>query len=201
MTTPEDLVPEDVVPEDVLRFWLHEKGPEDWYAGGAALDGEIAARFGAALDRAAAGRLAHWQADAPGTLAFLLLTDQFSRNIHRGTARAYATDPLARAAASLALHKEFDLATPLPQRQFFYLPFMHAESLTLQQRSVRLILTRLPGMDASLLHARAHREIIRLYGRFPFRNPHLGRADTPRERAFMQAGAYPAFVKAMQAAA
>lgn len=183
--------------EDVLRFWLEECGPEDWYVGGAALDARIRDRFGAAWEAARAGRLHDWEGNAAGSLALLIITDQFSRNIFRGDARAFATDALARDVARRAISRGFDRATDAPQRQFFYLPFEHSESLTDQERAVRLIATRMDAPE-TLLHARAHREVIRRFGRFPFRNEALGRADTGAERDFLDAGAYGAVVRRLQ---
>ena len=187
-------------PEDVLTFWLQECGPEDWYRGGEALDAAIRDRFLPAWEGARHGDLRHWRQEARGTLALLVLTDQFPRNMFRGEARAFATDPLAREVAKSAIGRGQDLRIEGEARQFFYLPLEHSESLTDQERAVRLIATRMDAPE-TLLHARAHRDIIRQFGRFPFRNAALGRRTGPAEQAFLDDGGYGARVKAMRDAA
>jgi uncharacterized protein (DUF924 family) len=119
----------------------------------------------------------------------------------RGESRAFATDRLARTAAVLATQREWDLRIPEPMRQFFYLPFLHAETVPDQDRGVCLILARMPETGAeNLLHARAHREVIRRFGRFPHRNAALGRTTTPEEAAFLEAGGYGAVVQRLKQA-
>lgn len=186
-------------PAEVLDYWLGELGPEGWYAGGAAIDTAIRERFEPLWQAARAGGLDHWIEGAGPALAFIVLTDQFPRNMFRGSAEAFATDPLARAAARRALDAGWDLDAPEPERQFFYLPFEHSEDPADQDLCVRLMGERLPSEPDNLLHARAHREIIRRFGRFPFRNAALGRATTPEEAAFLAAGGYGAAVEALKA--
>ncbi|MFN3937616.1 MAG: DUF924 family protein [Gemmobacter sp.] len=186
-------------PVEVLDFWLDEVGPEGWYNGGEALDAEIRERFGDLWQAAAEGGLDHWVAGPAATLAYLVLTDQFPRNMWRGQAKAFATDGRALAAARRAVAEGWDMEAPEPERQFFYLPFEHSEDPADQAEAVRLIGTRMPETGAeNLLHARAHEEIIRRFGRFPFRNAALGRSATPEEQAFLDAGGYGAVVRAMQ---
>ncbi len=184
--------------DDVLRFWLEECGPTDWYRGGEALDARIRERFEGLWNVARGGGLVLWEGSAQGALALLLLTDQFPRNMFRDEGRAFATDALARSVAGRAVARGFDIATPAPERQFFYLPFEHSESLTDQERAVRLIATRM-GDEELLLHARAHRRVIRQFGRFPFRNEALGRQTRAGEQGFLDAGAYGAVVRDLQA--
>ena len=181
---------------EVLAFWLEEVGEKQWYAGGAALDAAIAARFAAALAAARAGELKSWQGNPRGLLAYLILTDQMSRNMHRDTALAFATDPLAHAAADRGLALGWDLRIAGPERQFFYLPFMHGETIRDQNRSVALFATRMADAG-NLLHARAHREVIRRFGRFPTRNAALGRVSSGAEAAYLTQGGYGAIVKAL----
>ena len=187
-------------PVEVLDFWLGELGPEGWYAGGPEIDAECRDRFLEVWQAAAEGGLEHWVDGTVGTLAYLIVTDQFSRNIHRGTAQAFQTDPQALAAARRAVDQGWDLGAPEPERQFFYLPFEHSEEIADQDRAVALIGERLPASPDSLLHARAHHEIIRRFGRFPFRNAALGRTSTPEEEAFLAEGAYGAVVNRLKAA-
>ncbi len=175
----------------VLRFWLDEVGPVRWYRPDASLDVEIRGRFRDLWGRAATGACDHWVGTPEGALALLVLLDQFPRNMFRGTADAFATDRRARRAAPLAIARGHDRATAEPERQFFYLPFMHSESLPHQERCVRLIAMGMPetGGD-NLAHALRHREVIRRFGRFPSRNRPLGRRDTEAERAYRAAGGY-----------
>ena len=187
---------------DVIDFWLDEVGPAGWYGGGAALDDTIRTRFLPLWEASQKGKLDPWLASPEGVQAYLIVTDQFPRNMFREDPRAFATDVLARKAAELAVHRRWDLRLPEPGRQFFYLPMMHSENVTHQDRCVRLILTRLPDTGApNLLHARAHREVIRRFGRFPYRNAALGRPSTPAEAAYLAAGGYGTTVDALKAAA
>ncbi|MGR3467382.1 MAG: DUF924 family protein, partial [Shimia sp.] len=107
--------------EDVLHFWLDEKSPEDWYAGGEALDAEIRTRFEGAWTAAMEGAHSLWLTYPSGTLAYLILMDQFPRNMFRGTAKAFSSDRYALAAAKIALDKGWDMKLDEPARQFFYL--------------------------------------------------------------------------------
>ena len=177
----------DADPADVLAFWL-EAGPERWFKKDDTFDAEVRRRFLATHEAAAAGKLSHW-ADTPGgALALLILLDQFPRNMFRASARSFATDPMALGLAKAAIARGFDQATPMPQRQFFYLPLMHAEDLGDQERCVALY--RALG-DANLSKwAELHADIIRRFGRFPHRNAVLGRTTTPEEQAFLDAGGF-----------
>ena len=184
-------------PQDVLRFWRDELSERDWYAGGAALDARIAAGFADAVAAARAGGLTDWQTGPDGALAYLILTDQMSRNIHRDTALAFAADPLAHAAAYRAVALNWDMQIDGAARQFFYMPFMHAETMADQNRSVACFAKRMADSD-NLLHARAHRQVIRRYGRFPTRNAALGRAGTAGEQAYLDQGGNGALVRALK---
>ncbi|MGR3490411.1 MAG: DUF924 family protein [Shimia sp.] len=184
--------------QDVLEFWLDEKSPRDWYAGGDALDAEIRERFGAAWEAAMDGAHSLWLTYPSGTLAYLILMDQFPRNMFRGTAKAFSSDRYALAAAKIALDKGWDMKLDEPARQFFYMPLVHSESLCDQDRAVRLILTRMPEHGAeNLKHAQAHREVIRMFGRFPSRNDALTRATTVPEAAFQQDNGYGKLLQAV----
>ena len=184
--------------EAILRYWT-DLGPAGWYAGGKALDEEIRGRFLADWTEAAAGKLHNWMSCAEGMLAYLILTDQFPRNMFRGSGQAFATDVQARRVAHYAWQNQADLRVKEPIRQFFYLPLEHSESPFDQDRCVALIKARMPETgDGLLLHARAHREIIRRFRRFPFRNEALGRVSTPEEKAFLAEGGYGAMVRALQ---
>lgn len=186
-------------PVEVLDFWLGEIGPEGWYAGGPEIDAAVSLQFADLWQALHEGGLEHWVEGTVGTLAYLIVADQFPRNIHRGSALAFATDAKARAAARRALDQGWDMGAPSPERQFFYMPFEHAEDLADQDLSVRLMQERLADQPGNILHAKAHREIIRRFGRFPFRNAALGRASTAEEAAFMAEGGYGAIVRALEA--
>ncbi|WP_103333549.1 DUF924 family protein [Pseudotabrizicola formosa] len=185
-------------PIEVLDFWLGEIGSEGWYKGSEEIDDACATRFGALTEALGNDGLEHWVDGAVGTLAYLIVADQFSRNIHRGTAAAFANDARARAAARRALEAGWDMQAPVPERQFFYMPFEHSEDIADQDLAVSLMETRMEGDAELLLHARAHRDIIARFGRFPFRNAALGRDTTPQEQAFLDAGAYAAVVTALR---
>jgi uncharacterized protein (DUF924 family) len=183
--------------EEIVRFW-DEAGPKAWYVADDRLDEVIRDRYLGVWEEAAAGGLTDWRSNCTGALAYLLVTDQFPRNMFRDDPRAFATDQMARDAAVTAVMHDFDLKTPEPIRQFFYLPFMHSEDPFDQDRSVRLFLARMPETGReNLRHARAHRDIIRRFGRFPYRNRVLGRPSTPDEERFLEEGGYGAALKAL----
>lgn len=189
-----------VAPEEILAYWLDEIGPKGWYQGSDALDAEIRDKFGEAWQGAMDGRHALWLTYPSGTLAYLILLDQFPRNMFRGTAKAFASDKVALAAAKSAIHKGYDKKIDPPARQFFYMPLMHSENLCDQDRCVRLMAERMPDAGGNLLHAQVHREIIRKFGRFPYRNEALDRRDTAPEQAFMAGGGYGETMQELQAA-
>ena len=178
----------DVVgPKDVLAFWT-AAGPDKWFERDAAFDAEIARRFFAAWHAAAGSKLAKWEDTPEGALALTIVLDQFPRNMFRGHARVYATDAAACAVADRALARGFDREVPLHLRRFFYLPFMHSESLPDQERSVAL--ARRLGEGDYVKYAEQHAGIIRRFGRFPHRNAVLGRVSTPQEQAFLDGGGF-----------
>ncbi|MCF8486733.1 MAG: DUF924 domain-containing protein [Rhodobacteraceae bacterium] len=185
-------------PVEVLDFWLGEIGPSGWYAGGDEIDDAIAVQFGELWAALNEGNLEHWVDGVVGTLAYLIVADQFARNINRGKAEAFATDIRARAAARRALDEGWDLAAPEPERQFFYMPFEHSEDPADQILAVSLMDERMPASPDLALHARAHQQIITQFGRFPFRNAALGRENTPEEAAFLSEGGYGAIVRRLQ---
>lgn len=173
--------------QDILAFWT-AAGPAAWFKKDAAFDAELRARFEAAHHAAARGGYAAWEQSAEGALALLLLLDQIPRNIYRGSAHAFATDPLAQALADRAVNSGFDRATAMPLRIFFYLPFEHAENLSLQARCVALM--EATGDAEFIKYAGIHRDIIARFGRFPHRNAALGRDTTAQEQAFLNAGGF-----------
>lgn len=190
-----------VGPEDVLSFWLDDLSPADWYKSDPDLDQTIRDKFLPAWEAAKAGKFSLWMTYPSGALAYIILTDQFPRNMFRDSGKAFATDKVALAVAKAAISKGWDLRIDEPARQFFYLPLMHSENLCDQDRCVRLMKCRMQEAGTSnLLHARAHREVIRQFGRFPYRNAALARHSTANEAAYVQAGGYGSTVRDLQAA-
>jgi uncharacterized protein (DUF924 family) len=188
-------------PEDILAYWLDEVGPDGWYRGGEALDAEIRDRFEDEWNRTMEGTNSLWLTYPSGTLAYIILTDQFPRNMFRDSATAFASDPLARAAAKAAIGRGWDMKIDEPARQFFYMPLMHSENLSDQDRCVRLMMTRMPETGASnLTHAKAHREVIRKFGRFPTRNVALDRRNTAPESDYVSDGGYRKALESVTAA-
>ena len=189
-----------VGPEKVLEFWLDHVGPEGWYAVDDAIDAEIRDTFLSTWEAARDCSLSLWLTYPSGALAYLILTDQFPRNMFRGSGKAFATDALALAVAKRAICKGWDLKIDVPARQFFYLPLMHSENLCDQDHCIRLIVERMPQNGGSnLLHAQAHREVIREFGRFPYRNEALSRGATRNEVAYAARGGYGHTLRKLQA--
>ena len=169
----------------IVAFW-RDAGPRKWFNGGAAFDRECESTLYDAHFAASLRALDGWMDDPEGALALVLLLDQIPRNIFRGTAHCYATDPLARTFARQAIAAGFDAKTEPDLRMFFYLPFEHSEDLHDQEYSVKLHRT-LPG-DNPDGWARKHCEVIRKFGRFPHRNDALGRTSTPAELDYLKNG-------------
>ena len=173
-------------PETILAFW-REAGYDKWFTRDDAFDAAVRHSFLPTYEAAAAGKLSAWEATADGALALCIVLDQFPRNLFRGDARTYATDPLARQVANRALKRGYDQDVPDELRGFFFLPFMHSEELVDQERCVQLYRE---AENADLKYAEEHRDIIRRFGRFPHRNPILGRETTPEEQTFLDEGGF-----------
>jgi uncharacterized protein (DUF924 family) len=172
---------------DIVVFW-RDAGPDRWFEKDAAFDKEIVDRFLATHEAAAAGKLSDWEQTAQGSLALLILLDQFPRNMFRGDARAFATDALALAVAAGGIVRGFDAQVPATMRSFFYLPFEHSEDLADQERGIAFY--KASGDADGLKWAEIHADIIRRFGRFPHRNAVLGRATTAGEQAFLDGGGF-----------
>jgi uncharacterized protein (DUF924 family) len=178
---------EQTLENEVVAFW-REAGPKQWFAKDDAFDAEIRARFEPLHLAAARGELNDWDQTAEGALALILLTDQFPRNLYRGSAHAFATDPLARRVADRAIEAGFDKQVPPELRVFFYLPFEHAEDLQSQDRS--LVLTEALGEKLYTDYAVLHRALIVRFGHFPHRNACMGRVSTAEEEAYLADGGF-----------
>lgn len=168
----------------VLAFWFDESTPGQWFAHDEAFDAAIRARFAALHEAAARGELWRWRVDAPGRLAEIIVLDQFSRNLHRGSGLAFAHDAMALVLAQELVAQGLDMRLPVVQRAFAYLPWMHSESGVVQQESLRLY-TAL-AQPVNLHFAHQHADIIARFGRYPHRNAALGRASTPEEIEFLR---------------
>ena len=170
----------------VVAFW-RDAGPSLWFAKDPAFDVRFRVRFLSLHESAARGELRSWLSTPTRALALVILLDQFPRNAFRGTPRMYESDVLAREMASAAIAYGHDRAIEEPLRLFLYLPFAHSENLADQERSV--VLSRQLGKDAQV-HAEGHRDIIKRFGRFPHRNPILGRTMTTEEQRFLDEGGF-----------
>ncbi|QYG05121.1 DUF924 family protein [Janthinobacterium sp. PAMC25594] len=186
----------DAQAQDVLDFWfLPPDNPDygqsrvEWFRKDDAFDAHIRARFGTLIDAAIEGGLRAWDATPHGALARLIVLDQFTRNVYRGTPRAFAGDAQALSLALSMTRQGLDQRLPPMLRAFAYLPFEHAEDLAMQARAVelfQLLSQAQPGFDGMLDYAQRHQEVIARFGRFPHRNAILGRASTPEELEFLR---------------
>ena len=169
-------------PEHVLTFWFDEHTKDDWYGGQAAFDDKVRAHFGDLVPQAEACELFNWRTSPQGRLAEIIILDQFTRQLFRGEARAFASDNLALALAQEAVASGDDLKLTPDQRQFLYMPYMHSESLIIQDESLRVFAELNEGL---LKFAEGHRAVIQRFGRFPKRNEALGRTPTQPERDYI----------------
>ncbi|MDD5249091.1 MAG: DUF924 domain-containing protein [Rhodocyclaceae bacterium] len=181
----------------VLDFWFlpaqapdHNRPRAEWFRKDAAFDDAIRRQFGALVEEALAGRLPDWGDDADATLARILVLDQFTRNLFRASARAFAGDAAALALAERLVGSGRDKNLSPPRRWFAFMPFMHSESLLEQERSVALFAAlrreaQEPAFDSAYDYALHHRDVVARFGRFPHRNAALGRASTAAEEAFL----------------
>lgn len=188
--------------EEILHFWFgrieetvlpSQNRSRIWFNGGAEVDREIKTKFGEDLDKAILGEYQHWESSPRGALALIILLDQFSRNIHRGMPMAFTQDQKALDVCVRGVERQFDHEISLIERAFFYMPFMHSESLDMQTTSLRAfkMLVDLsfpegrPMFENFFDFAMQHYEIVEKYGRFPHRNAILGRENTDAEAHFL----------------
>ncbi len=169
---------------EVIKFWFEELEPKQWWMKDGQLDAAIQNRFGALHKQAKAGELFQWRETAQGSLAEIIILDQFSRNIYRDTRESFVCDPLALALAQVAIAKGFDQELMQVERSFMYLPFMHSESLLIHEEAVKLY-TALGNKD-NLEFEMKHKVIIEKFGRYPHRNKILGRESSAQEIEFLK---------------
>ncbi|MDC0949079.1 DUF924 domain-containing protein [Gammaproteobacteria bacterium] len=169
--------------QDVIQFWFEDIEQKLWYSKSDEFDTTLRQRFGALLDGAVQGELWQWRGEAEGRLAEIIVLDQFSRNIHRDTVRAFAADPMALAlsqeAVAHGIHEQLDG----PKASFLLMPYMHSESVTIHEQAVKLF--DRPGLELNLEFEHKHKAIIDQFGRYPHRNAILGRRSSPEEEAFL----------------
>jgi uncharacterized protein (DUF924 family) len=175
----------------ILAFWFGEVphvSRKEWFRKDTVFDDAIRTRFGDAVAEATAGGYGAWCHEAHGALARVLLLDQFTRNIHRGSAVAFSGDARALSTAQFAVEKHYDRELDPYERWFLYLPFEHSENRVVQEQSLHLFaaLARDTGLTSPLNYAQRHHDIVARFGRFPHRNALLGRASTPEELDFLQ---------------
>ncbi|MDB5743839.1 MAG: hypothetical protein JWR68_2154 [Polaromonas sp.] len=202
---PEPTTAAAATPAAVLDFWLADGLTQGWpsqdmnlrwFTGGPALDKEISQTFGSAVAAAQAGGLTGWEAEPLDRLALVILLDQFTRNVFRGTGQAFGGDARAQGLTLQTLDQQQDRQLPWVGRLFIYMPLMHAEDAALQAKCVACFAQLVdeapadlkPKLQGSLDFARQHQDIISRFGRFPYRNAALGRASTAAEIAFLRTG-------------
>lgn len=179
--------PDDQSPEGILDFWLRLED-EKTFSADPDFDAEIKQRFSRIHEAGMAGKLTEWKQQPKSALALVILFDQFTRNIYRGTVRAFEADTAALDIAKEAIERGFDLEIPVQARKWFYMPYMHSENLADQERCLELC--ERSGLDNTAHWAGHHAEIIRRFGRFPHRNRILGRKTTAEEQAFLDEGGF-----------
>jgi uncharacterized protein (DUF924 family) len=170
--------------EDILNFWVYEVGRERWFANDLSLDAIIRERFEASYEMAVSGKLKSWQDTPEGMLGLMLLLDQFPRRMFRGTTRAFETDELAVELARTAIIRHFDDRIDREYKLLFYLPFLNSENMGDQRLALLYIRERAKELDWLSL-AEQNFDIVQRFGRFPQRNPILGREPTAEEAAFL----------------
>jgi uncharacterized protein (DUF924 family) len=178
------MMPQRITPDEVLHFWFRELEPKDHFRVDEKLDTTIRDRFSNILEMAARCELANWRKNAQGRLAEIIVLDQFSRNIFRGTSRSFAQDPTALVLAQEMVQLELDRKIEVEWRSFVYMPYMHSESIKIHEEAV--ILFSQPGLELMLKYEHMHKKIIDRYGRFPHRNKILDRVSSPEEIEFLK---------------
>lgn len=173
-----------VTPDTVLDFWFREIPESAWWEKSSVFDSALRQRFGELYHAATRGELFHWRDSIQGRLAEIIVLDQFSRNLFRDSAAAFAFDSMALVLSQEAVRSGLARELPPRQRSFLYMPFMHSESVAIHEEALTLFAET--GMESNLDFEKRHKAIIDRFGRYPHRNALLGRASTPEETAFLQ---------------
>ncbi len=177
-------MPEAINPQTILKFWFSEHVRPLWFRSTPEFDREISEHFETTWQAARDNTLTHWEGDAAGALALVIILDQFPLNMYRDQGLSYSTEAQAREVARRAIDRGWDSELDEAGKAFLYLPFMHSENLADQDRAVALF--EAAGLKDNLRFANHHRDIVRRFGRFPHRNAALGRACTEEERQWLQ---------------
>ncbi len=172
-----------ITPEDVLKFWFEELEPKDWFVSDSDIDNLIKTRFQAVLESASKSELYSWRTTSKGRLAEIIVLDQFSRNVYRGTPNAFTQDALALALAQEAIAQQCDQTLSTIEKSFLYMPFMHSESKIIHERAVELF--NQSGLENNYDFEIKHKVIIDRFGRYPHRNAILGRKSSEEEIEFL----------------
>jgi len=170
-------------PMDILSFWFSDESRPKWFATDPSFDAAVSARYGAVLQAAKRGELFRWRETIRGRLAEIIVLDQFSRNIYRGTAAAFECDAQALVLAQEAVRDQTRLELAPDEKAFLYMPFMHSESPLIHEEGLKLFSE--VGLEWHLPYEEEHRRIIQRFGRFPHRNAILGRASTAEEDLYL----------------
>lgn len=168
----------------VLNFWFQEVDPRSWFANDEGFDQHLRTRFSVLVEEALLGNTSSWRQSPEGSLAEILVLDQFPRNMFRNTPKAFAGDSQALHLAQEAVRRGDDLTLPLIQRHFMYMPYMHSEDPEVHKEALRLFSQK--GLEDGLKYEILHKDIIDRFGRYPHRNAILGRESTPEEREFLK---------------
>lgn len=168
----------------ILKFWFTEIQPIQWFKKDLEFDQRVRERFSVVLDAAKKSETAEWRGSAAGRLAEIILLDQFSRNIHRDTPKAFESDGIALTLAQEMVLQKLDNEIPIEQRGFIYMPYMHSESLHIHDQALKCFNQK--GLEDNFEFEKKHRAIIERFGRYPHRNKILGRSSTPEEVHFLQ---------------
>ncbi|RUT28803.1 DUF924 domain-containing protein [Arsenicitalea aurantiaca] len=169
--------------DEIITFWFTEHGEKDWFGGGPDFDTLLHARFGSLHEHVARGEAWRWRETSEGRLAEIIVLDQFSRQIHRGKPKAFAQDAMALALAQEAVAGGHDQRVAPRERMFFYLPYMHSESLVIHEEALRLY--EALGNSEALEFEHAHIAVLKRFGRYPRRNDALGRPSSAEELSYI----------------
>ena len=170
-------------PMDILSFWFSDTSRPKWFAKESSFDAVVSTRYGAVLQAAKRGELVQWRETIRGRLAEIIVLDQFSRNIHRGTPTAFESDAQALVLAQEAVRDETRFELTPDEKAFLYMPFMHSESTVIHEEGLKLFSE--VGLESHLAYEEEHRRVIQRFGRFPHRNAILGRACTAEEDLYL----------------
>ncbi len=173
----------DIRPQDIIQFWFEDIAPKQWWIKDGEFDQLLIDRYQGLLDSAVKGELFPWRDTSLGRLAEIIVLDQFSRNIYRDDARAFAADPMALVLSQEVVRQQDYDGLSSNQKQFLFMPYMHSESLLVHKEAVKLFGE--PGLEGNLDFEHKHKVIIERFGRYPHRNEILGRDSTDEEKAFL----------------